>query len=156
MAWVKVAEGISLGDLEVAIADMELQKGDRLKIIMNTPAPWLFDVAGAEHIFKPFMPPGMDLVDVWGEGNQGIVEMEADPAWLVAVLLFMKAHWFSIIIAGFLLTAIITSIIVMAKIAQAPPLPISITALVVGGIVLIALIMSRSPPQRSKDNASKI
>ncbi len=94
-------------------------------------------------IFKPFIPDGVALIDVYGEGSQGIVEMEADPAWLLAVLAFIKAHWLAITIAGFVLTAIIASIIVLVKIAVAPALPIAAIA-IGGGLALIGILAALS------------
>lgn len=139
--WQVVAEGTNIWDLQAVVADMELTKGSKLKVVMDLKLPlgWAFDVAGAELIFKPFVPAGMTLVDVYGEGSQGIVEMEADPAWLVAVLVFIKAHWLAITIAGLILTAIIASIIVLVKIAVAPALPIAALA-IGGGLALIGIL----------------
>jgi len=122
--WQTVAQGTSLWDLQQTIADMELPKGSRMRIQMDTGFPWVFDLAGAELAFKPFVPSGMDLVDVWGEGNQGIVELESDPIWLAAALAFIKAHWLAIIIAGFVLTAIIAFIRIMVWLVVPSPVPV--------------------------------
>ena len=143
--WQIVAEGVSFSDLEATVADMQLTKGTQVRVVMDTWAPWAFDIAGAELVFKPFIPDGLDLIDVYGEGSQGIVDMEADPAWLVAALAFIKAHWLAITIAGFILTAIIMSIIVMVKVAVAPPLPIAAIA-IVGGLILVGILAARSLP----------
>ncbi|GAJ08950.1 unnamed protein product, partial [marine sediment metagenome] len=107
--WEVAAEGTNIWDLESTIGELELPKGSRIKVVMDLKLPlgWAFDVAGAELIFKPFTPDGTTLVDVYGEGSQGIVELEADPVWLIPVLAFIKAHWLALTIAGFLLTAII-------------------------------------------------
>lgn len=141
MPWEVVAEGTNIWDLQAMVADMELPKGSRLKVIMDLKLPlgWIFDVAGAEWAFQPFVPEGMELVDVYGEGSQGIVEMEADPVWLVAALAFIKAHWLAITIAGFVLTAIIASIIILVKIAVAPTLPVA-TIAIAGGLALIGIL----------------
>lgn len=148
--WQTVAEGVSFSELELLVADMELPKGTKMKVVMDLTVPvgFLFDVAGAELIFQPFVPEGMELVDVYGEGSQGIVDMEADPAWLVAVWAFMKAHWLAIVIGGFILAAIISFITVLVKIPAAAQIP---TALIVGAAVgvlgLLALsAYSRKPP----------
>ena len=52
MAWRTVAEGTSLDELAQLVADMELPKGARVKVVMNTWAPWLFDMAGAELLMR--------------------------------------------------------------------------------------------------------
>ncbi|GAI15661.1 unnamed protein product [marine sediment metagenome] len=116
--WQTVAEGINLTDLEAVVADMQLPKGTKMKVVIDLTLPlgWAFDVVGAEWIFQPFVPAGMELVDVYGKGSQGIVEMEADPAWLVAVIAFIKAHWLAITIAGFALALIIAFITVLVKV----------------------------------------
>lgn len=141
--WTEVARGTNIWDLKSTVGEMHLSKGSRIKVVMDLKLPlgWAFDAAGAEQIFKPFAPDGTSVVDVYGEGSQGIVELEADPVWLVALLAFIEAHWVEILIAGFVLTAIIMSIIVLVKIAVAPSLPVAaiaiIGALTLGGIMLV-------------------
>jgi len=145
MGWRVVAEGTNIWDLKSTVGELELPKGSKVKIVMDTWAPWVFDIAGAELVFRPFVPDGLDLIDVYGENGQGIVDLEADPAWLLATLAFIKVHWLAITIAGFLMTAIIASIIVLVKISVAPALPIAAIA-IGGGLALIgilAAVMSR-------------
>lgn len=130
MPWRKVAEGTSFEDLEALVADRELAKGDRLRVVMDTrlPIAWAFDIA-PNWMFPA--PEGMSVVDIWGEGTRtGMVEMEADPAWFLAILTFLKAHWLAIVIGGAILGLVITSIIILAWI---------ITAIVEGGKMLLAL-----------------
>jgi len=143
MAWQMVAEGVSIFELEQRVADMELPKGSKMRVIMDSPFWWVFDVAGAELVFRPFMPSGMDLIDVYGENGKGYVDMEADPAWLVATLAFIKAHWLAIIIAGFVLTAIVSFIRIMVEVVTAPS-PI-LAALILIGVVLLAMVATRKP-----------
>ncbi|MBA7644268.1 hypothetical protein ES703_52010 [subsurface metagenome] len=140
--WQVVAEGTNIRDLESTVGEMELPKGSKLLVVMDLKLPlgFLFDIAGAELLFKPFVPDGMDLIDVYGEGSQGFVEMEADPAWLLAVLAFVKAHWLAITIATFVLAAIIAAIIVLVKIAVAPALPIAAIA-IGGGLALLGIVL---------------
>ncbi len=144
MAWQAVAQGVNLWDLKSTVGELELPKGSQLRIEMDLKLPlgWAFDAAGAEFIFEPFTPAGMELVDVYGEGSRGIVEMEADPAWLLAVLAFIKLHWVSILIASFLLAAIIVMITVLVKIAVAPTLPVAAIA-IVGGLILLGVLLQR-------------
>jgi len=143
MAWQVVAEGVSLSELRQTVGDMELPKGTRMKVVMDTPVAWAFDIAGAEWVFQPYIPEGMTLIDVYGEGGQGIVDMEADPAWLVAVLAFIKAHWLAIIIAGFVLTAIISFVRVWVEVIKAPtPFP---AIAVLAGIAIFILLAKQKP-----------
>lgn len=141
MAWKIVAEGINIWDLKATVRDMELPKGSKMRIIIDLKAPlgWVFDLAGAENSFRAVVPEGMELVDVYGEGSQGIIDMEADPAWLLPVLTAIRVHWLTIVIAGFVLTAIIASIIILVKIAVAPALPTAMLA-IVGGLVVIGIV----------------
>lgn len=143
--WQVVAQGTNIWDLESTIGDLNLQKGARVRVIMdlNLPLGWTFDVAGAELLFEPFTPDGMSLLDVYGEGNTGIVEMEADPVWLLALLAFIKAHWIAITIAGFIITTIVASIIVLVKIAQAPALPVAAIA-IIGGLAVGGLLIGKA------------
>ena len=146
--WREVARGTSFADLESTVGQMELTKGTKVKVVMETWAPWVFDIAGAEIIFKPFIPEGLDLLDVYGESGKGIVEMEADPIWLIAMVAFMKAHWLAIIIGGFILATIISLIVVMVKVPAIAAIPIVLIVGAALGIVGITLLASRSPPRR--------
>ena len=145
--WIVAAEGTNLSNLKQIVNDMELPKGTKMRVVMDTSFPWLFDMAGAELAFKPFIPEGMDMVDVWGENGQGIVEMEADPAWLLAVLAFMKAHWLAITIAGVLLYAIIQFIQVVVKL---PPIAQTATWVALGALLGVAglIYFSKYIPRR--------
>lgn len=144
MAWVTVAEGASFAELRSLIGDMELPKGTKVKVVMDLKVPigFAFDAPGAEWLFKPFVPSDMKLLDVCGEGSQGIVEMEADPAWLVAILAFIRAHWLSILITGFVLGMIIFFIRVMIQITEPGPFGIPWWVWLVGtGVIAVPLIM---------------
>jgi len=145
MGWKTVAEGTSISNLEQTIADMELRKGTRIRVVMDTWAPWVFDVAGAELVFRPFVPDGLDLVDVWGESGQGIVEMEADPAWLAAVIVFIKAHWLAITLAGLALATIISSISIIIKVPTVAQIPIWLLIGAAAGIVGLVILSRRVP-----------
>jgi len=147
MGWEVVAQGTSIFDLESTVGELELPKGSKIKVVLDLKLPlgWAFNLPGADLPFKPFIPEGTDLVDVYGEGSEGIIELEADPVWLLALLAFIKAHWLAITIAGFVLATIIALIIVLVKIAVAPALPIAGIA-IAGGLALlgvVALIVSR-------------
>ena len=147
--WQIVAEGVSLSDLEATVADMELTKGTQVRVVMDTWAPWVFDIAGAELVFKPFIPEGLDLIDVYGESGQGIVDMEADPAWLVATLAFIKAHWLAITIAGFILVAIISFIRVMIKLPAVAQIPIWLILGAAAGVFALIYVSGKMPALRT-------
>lgn len=136
--WKTAAEGVSIWDLESTVGEMHLPKGSKVRVVMNTWMSWAFDAAGAELVFKPFIPDGLKLIDVYGEAGKGIVDMEADPAWLLAVLAFIKAHWLAITIGGLLLSLIISLIIVMVKVPAVAAIPI---ALVVGAAMGVLGLM---------------
>ena len=143
MAWMVVAEGTSISNLQQVVNEMELPKGTKVKVTMETWAPWAFDIAGAELIFQPFVPDGLDLIDVYGEGNQGIVDLEADPAWLVATLAFIKAHWLAITLSGLALATLITYIIVMINVPAIAQIPVTLLVGAAVGIVGITLLAAR-------------
>lgn len=147
MPWITAAEGTSLWDLKATIADMELSKGTRMKVIMDLKVPvgWAFDFIAAEWLMKPFVPDGMELIDVYGEGNQGVVEMEADPVWLVAALAFIKAHWVALTIAGFILAALISFIYIMIKVPVIAQIPVALLVGVAAGIVGLTILASKAP-----------
>jgi len=148
--WLEVARGTNLSDLQLEVADMELPKGTKMRVEMICPDfDWLFDLAGAEWVFQSQVPDGMELVDVWGENGRGIVEMEADPAWLVAVWLFIKAHWVALAIAGVLIWTIVSLIIISVKLPAVAAIPISLIVGIAIGIVGLTLLAARSPPRRA-------
>lgn len=145
-AWVKAAEGTNIWDLKATMEDMEFPKGTKMRIAMNAPGfDWLFDMAGAELIFKRFIPDGWELLDVYGENGQGIVDMEADPAWLLATLLFIKAHWLAITIAGIVLTVIISLIVIFVKVPAIAAIPITLIVGMAMGVIGLILLSNRSP-----------
>ena len=94
MAWKLLAQSDSLDTLgDDVIEDMELPKGTRVRITMDfiMPVGYFFDLPGAEYIFRPVMPEGVDLIDVHSNGAWGaIVEGRVDPAWLIPLLTSVK------------------------------------------------------------------
>ena len=142
--WTLAAEGKSIGDLKGMIADRELPKGTPVKWVMSFNIPGVakaFDAFGAEWVFKPFVPDGLELTDVSEEEGKGVVLMESDPAWLVATWLFVKANWVKLVIGGFLLGAVVKLIqmfVQLPVIAQWGLLIILLIAVgVLGGIFLM-------------------
>ena len=138
MAWQMVAEGVSLYDLRQTVADMDLPKGSKIRVVMDTWAWPVFDLAGAELAFKPFVPDGVELIDVYGESGQGIVDMEADPVTLAAVIVFIKAHWLALTILGLALAAIISFIAVFV-LAVAVGIPWWVIPATVTGVFVLSL-----------------
>lgn len=115
--WYLAGEGANFDSLEALMADHELKKGDLIRCEMKLTMPYAqaFDVL--PNSWWPFVPEGLQVRDIWGTGwpvpwsaNYGYVEMEADPAWLWAVLAFMRAHWLAIVIAGFVLYMIVSKV----------------------------------------------
>jgi len=149
MGWATVAEGTSIWNLKETVGDFQMTKGSRMRVVMETSMPWLFDIAGAELAFKPFIPDDMKLLDVWGEDNTGIVEMEVTGTWFLAILAFVKAHWLAITIAGFLLGVIITFITIMVKVPSAAQIPIWLLLGAAAGVLVLAYASSRdrAPPR---------
>lgn len=143
--WKTVAEGTSLEDLASNVGEMELSKGTKVRAVLDMPG-WhaLMDVAGAELVVAQFLPPGMDILDVWGEDGKGYIEMEADPAWLLAILAFMKAHWLAIIISGFVLMALVSFIRVMVWTVAAPQNAFAIVVVAGGALILIQILRRRA------------
>lgn len=150
MRWIKAAEAHSFEELELLVADRELQKGEQVKVFFDFKVPGVakaFDAWGAEQVFSPFIPEGMDLVDVYEEEGKGVVLLEADPAWLVAVLLFIKSHWLALTIGGVILAVAIAAIVIFIKVEGNMTMFWLIVGLGVVGIALIGFaLMKRGPP----------
>lgn len=117
-----------------AVPNVGLVEGSpfHVELHLSLPVAFAFDAPGAELIFRPFTPPGLELVDVSGSGfwdvnieyivkDAGAFGQEAPPGTapaafvpLVAIGAFMAAHWVGILLAtigislslGFLINAI--------------------------------------------------
>lgn len=147
--WQTVAEGTSLDELAATVADFELKKGTKIRFEMDLgmPVASLFDVAGVEHLFS--MPEGIDLIDVYGEGwSKAVIEAEADPAWLLAIVAFVKAHWIAIVIGTFVLLVLVSFIRISADIPKIiPPLADWTKWGVIGlAVVLTYLLLRKKAP----------
>lgn len=148
--WVKAAQGTSPDKLRALIADRELEKGTPVRWILDFKVPGIartMDLWGAEAIFRPFVPPGLDLVDVYEKGGQGYVEMKADPAWLLAVVGFVKAHWLGIAIAGFVIATVVKLITMWVQVLEAA---FPWIVLVIGGLAL-AWFVGREPSEVARE-----
>ena len=140
MGWIVAAQGTSFSDLKETIQDMELPKGTKMKVVMDLKVPvgGSFNWAVSDWLAEKFVPDGMEFIDAYGEGSQGTIEMESDPAFLLAILAFIKAHWFALVIAGFLLWLIISLINVLINIPEALQIP---TLILVGiGIAAVGFL----------------
>ena len=143
MSWKLVAEGTSLEDLGATVDNHELKKGTRVRVIMDlkVPAAWAFDIAPN---WSWPAPEGMSIVDIRGEGSStGIVEMEADPAFLFAVIGFMIRHWLMILIAGTVLYLIIKLIKIFKWIEDVLGIP---PWVILAGIGLLVVISKKKVP----------
>ena len=141
MGWIVAAQGTSFSDLKETIQDMELPKGTKMKVVMDLKVPvgGSFNWAVSDWLAEKFVPDGMEFIDAYGEGSQGTIEMESDPAFLLAILAFIKSHWFALVIAGFLLWLIISLINVLINIPEALQIP---TLILVGiGIAAVGLLI---------------
>ena len=146
MSWQTVAEG-TWDDIKTYVENRELQKGERMRVIMtlNMPVGHAFDLAGMEHVFSPMMPIGMDLVDVWGEGSRtAVVEMEADPAWLIPAVAFVAANWKVIAISVGVVLVTLLALVITFKIAiftVATPGSTLVTAILIGAAAVGGLYL---------------
>ncbi len=144
--WETVAQGTSLENLTAVVGDMELSKGTRMKVVMDLKLPvgGMFNWAVADWLSQRFIPDGMEFVDAYGSGNEGVVEMESDPAWLLAVILFIKAHWLALVIAGFTLWLIITLITISIKVPKAVQIPFWLLAGAAMGVVGVVILSQKT------------
>lgn len=164
-----VAQGTSFQDLAQVVGEMHLKPGSEIRIQMNLKGPfeWLFDVGGAELAFAPFVPDGLELVDVWGADGKGwalmrvsngisrIAASAAAPVGIAAVpvvvlsgiLAFIRARWLSIIIAGFVLATIVSFIIISVRVATETPTMLWVGVAAIVGIAALAYY-SRAGPAR--------
>lgn len=152
--WEKVAEGVGIFDLHSVVGEVELTKGTQMKVTMDLKVPvgGMFNWAVADWLAQRFVPDGMVFVDAYGEGSEGVIEMEADPAWLLAVVAFIEAHWVALTIAGFALWLIISLITISVKVppvAQIPSvaqIPFWLLAGAAIGVVGIIVLGRRKAP----------
>lgn len=140
LRWVKAAQGTSPDKLRALIGDRELPKDTPVRWVLDFKVPGIaraMDLWGAESIFRPFVPDGLDLVDVYEKGGKGYVDMKADPAWLLAVVGFVKAHWLGIAIAGFLIATVVKLITMWIQVLE---VVFPWVLLIVGGLALAAIL----------------
>jgi hypothetical protein len=146
MAYRVVAQGTNIWDLQRTVSNMNLTKGTRIKVEMETNNDWIaraFDAYGAELLFSPFVPDGCALIDVHSDGTKGVVELEADPVILDDLLVFIAAHWLGILILGITLAVIVAAIIVAIEV----PNTVAISGAIV--IAIVAALYILTTPGRS-------
>ena len=143
--WQVVAQGTNIWNLSSTVGEMHLPHGSEIAVIMDLKLPIgsLFNTGAADWLAEKFVPDGLEFVDAYGSGSQGTIKFKADPAWLLAVLAFISAHWLALTVAGVLLTAVIISIIVMVKIAVAPP-ALTTSLVIGGGLALVGILLAVS------------
>jgi len=96
--WTTLARADDIRNLEASVADnRELPHGTKVRFVMslNTPIGKLFSLPGAEYLFRPAMPPGIDLVDVYGQDSRTVVVegVVASPLFVLAAAGFIARHW---------------------------------------------------------------
>lgn len=147
--WVVAAEGTTFADLKQKLADRQIPSGTPIQVVFDFKVPYvakLFDTAGAEQAFRPFLPPSTKLIDVYEEGGKGYVNMEATSPPLAAVITFISAHWVAIAIGAIVLTAVICAIRILIKITDTitDMSPVFLILFIVGiGLVVWSLVNNR-------------
>jgi len=149
MLWKTIAEGTSIGNLKAMVGDMELPKGTpvRFEMTLKLPLAHAFDLAGAELLFRPVMPEGLDLKDVYSPDDtyQVVVEAESDPVWIVAIIAFVKAHWLLVSLVG--IGLVFTLGFLVGKISVKAPVTAGISTwaivAVIAGIALVGYLAYR-------------
>lgn len=118
MLWKTIAEGDSIEDLKLLVADYKLPKGTpvRFEMTLKMPIARTFDLAGAEQLFQATMPEGLTVKDVYSPDDkyEVVVEAEANSPTVLAVVAFVKLHWLALSLLsiglvfalGFLVSAI--------------------------------------------------
>lgn len=110
----------SLGELAELTSQRELRPGSPFRITMrlNESIAHAFDLAGAEAIFRPVMPPGLTLVDVHSPDNKRTVVLDSRvdveqaqgakmrfPVVIAAIGAFIATHWVGLSLAVIGITA---------------------------------------------------
>lgn len=149
MKFKQVAKAGSFQELAKVIPDLELPHGERCRIVMqlNVPFAKAFDLAGAEHLFRPNLPAGLTLVDVWGEGWYTVVveaESNLGPA-LPVICAFLVQHWLGLSLAtiGILVALgfIVATVALLVTSVTAPEaIPETAKWLVLGGVATVAVV----------------
>lgn len=154
-----LAEGRSFNTLQV-LQDGRLKPGSEVQFrldLLNIPgAERPFDFFGAEAAFRPFMPAGLEVIDVSGERDsegpfglvQARVSADAEVSGLIlpvvaAVVGFVAAHWAAIAIGGAILATIVIGIRMIGTIIEQVERGISLVLIAVGGALVLAIAMRR-------------
>ena len=117
MFWETIAEGPGIRELRV-IEEKRLPKGTHVRFVIKVrtpagiPTARVFDLPGAEAVFRPLMPEGLELLDVHSPDDYetGVVEARvvANPIVTTSsIVAFIAANWFKIAVAlGIIILAI--------------------------------------------------
>lgn len=143
--WVNVAEGSSFSSLSQLVGNQDLPKGTPVLVKMNVGAfAYAFDLPGAELAFQPFVPPGMDLRDVYGEGSYGYVKLESDPTSIGDMVSYIITFWGDILLSAVRLVTKVVNIVISAFIEWGAKTAwnifspvIILSAVAIGGVLLI-------------------
>lgn len=162
--WEVVAEG-KLSELGSTVGELSLPKGSKMRVNLELTLPvgYLFNVAGAELLFRPMTPEGCYISDVWGSGSKAYIEMvvteggEVDgiAAWQVllgSILTFIRTHWVAIVIGTFVLGLIVATAIVLVKISVASS-DLVATLAIIGGMALAGVVLIKMLPPRTAAKA---
>jgi hypothetical protein len=160
MAWQTVAQGETFDGLEQLVADRTLKKGQQVRVVMDSPGyDWVWDAFGAEQVMSTQIPDGFEIVDVYGEGGKGYVDMvvvetgtsriagvSALPALIPLILAIAK--WATIaIVVGFFLYLIVQFIRVLVWVSSPEGLPfLLIAGLVAGAAGIVWIARKRASP----------
>lgn len=151
-----IAQATSFDDLnkKLTASGGRLSSGDKVRFTMELNGPYapLFNVAGAELLFRDKMPPGLILDDVRGEGmTTVIIEAHATSPWFAAVGAWLVSEWYIIplisIGIALILGAAITSIgfaVAFARSPQTIPQTAMWIAIGVAGVAVLGLVAYRA------------
>jgi len=140
--WINLAEGTSFSSLDQLVKDQKLPTGTPVLVKMNVGAlASAFDLWGAEAAFSPFIPAGMVLQDVYGEGSYGYVRMRAGSSTGISDMLsYIVRFWGDVIISGVKLIYNVIRIVISAFMDMATEFiwkAIVWPAVLVGGILIL-------------------
>ena len=148
MGWIKAAEGTSFYNLSEIMGDMSLPAGTKMKVIMDVDGfDWLFDSAGAELAFKPFMPSGMKLLDVYGQNGQGIVDMEVTDTRYSGIAALPALPWTAIVIGTIALITLVSLIVIMIKVPAVAAIPGTLIVGVALGVIGLIVLGNKLSPR---------
>lgn len=145
-----IAEGKTLDTLRALVRDKELPTGTKVRVEMKLrlPVAHVFDLAGAEYLFKLAMPEGLILKDVYSPDNkyQVVIEAEANSPTILAIIAFIKAHWLAISLITIGLTFALGQLVEAIKIKadDVAMTRIVTTVAITAGIISVVYFISKA------------